>query len=786
MLKRRLLLAFMGMLWLLLATPAWAQSPIEVEVQPFFEARAKQGDFYPVRVLLRNDGAPREVVVAVRFSRDPVEVERLVDLPTGAQKAVTLALPATGFGVNTLRVVVRDSTTHDVFALQDVDIRFYTSENRFVGRLRGAGKGLDFLSTAEMELADVSLDALPEHPALWHMLDMLIISGVDTSSFSPAVQRSLMAWVSRGGTLVLGGGADAAAVLSGLPEAVQPVRLDGVTTVTADDLALLAETTGEPLRVEGAFAFANATPTKGFVQLALDDGRPLLVQQQLGFGTIYWLALDPNQSPFDAWGGREAFWNVLLPPDLVTFAQPVFEPNSWAIRSGASQLLDRSLPSLWLLGVVLLLYILFVGPINYLVLRAKRRLEWAWVTIPLFTLLFSVLTYMWGTRLRGTDLWVIEASIGVVLPNDTMESEGGALFFSPYDETFTLEAPGDTFVNAFAERGDVNFGGPNVLQAKTFRSSDRAQVGPVSMRPGTQVVFYVAPPVQPAPVHIESTLNGEGVTIRITNTGDYPLKNLVLFHEQTRTRHPELAPGETWTVQWGVEHFSPRLTPFFTWPVEYFVESNEMDETYRIAREQFLSGMFNARFMSNMPPPLAENSADPVQSVLQAPLGGDVFFGAWLDAPMYNFGLSDTVLKTRAMHLLVARFSISSPEAPIILPGDIPVWPEAPFDSLMRCNGWWGVGASAEQATFSAWLPQPQPTDRLLVGKVALDSSQRAFDVWNVRTQTWETFTYDGRPVDLPVADYAEASGRVRIRLYGNSGCTYPAIGLRRTGGAGS
>jgi len=219
MLKRRFLLAFMGILWTLLATPAWAQSPIDIEVHPFFDARAKQGDFYPVRVL---------------------------------------GVPAIGFGVNTLRVVVRDPGTQDVLAFQDMSVTSYTSENRFVGRLRGAGKGLDFLSTAEMELGDVSLDALPEQPALWHMLDMLIISGIDTAQLSHALQRSLMAWVSRGGTLVLGGGADAAAVLSGLPEVMQPVRLDGITTVTADDLTLLAETTGEPLRVEGTFAFANA------------------------------------------------------------------------------------------------------------------------------------------------------------------------------------------------------------------------------------------------------------------------------------------------------------------------------------------------------------------------------------------------------------------------------------------------------------------------------------------------------------------------------------------------
>lgn len=789
--RRRLLWLLLGVVWLLFATPVNAQDPIEVDIQPFFDGHMKLGALHPVRIVLHNQGGTRDVVVSARFVGRDALVEREVNLPTGAQKAVTLFMPTSSGLLNkaTLRVTVRDMTSDEVLVRQDVTVTLHTSDVLFVGRVRGAGRGLDFLTSREMQIADIPLDALPEHPAALHMLDMLVISGVETSRLSPAAQRSLVAWVNRGGTLVLGGGADAAAVLSGLPEVVQPVRLGEVTTITADDLEVLADTTGEPIRVSGTFAFANATPTTGFVRLALDDGRPLLVQQRLGFGTIYWLAMDPNQPPFDAWAGREAFWNVLLPPDVVAFAQPVFKPNAWAVQSGTVALLSQSRPSLGLLSIVLLIYILFVGPINYLVLRFKQRLEWAWITIPLFTLVFSGITYMWGTRLRGTELWLIEAAVGFMLPNGTMESEGGVLFFSPIEKKFTIEAPGDTLVSTLTTQS--NFGFQDVSSAKRFRFGDRAQVGPVSMRPGAQVVFYAAPPVQTAPVRIETSLTTETTTIRITNTGEHPLKNLVLFHESTQTRHPELLPGETWTVQWNANVLFPRLIMNFLWPNEYFGETNEADETYRWARQQFVSGLLSTRFSSDVPPPVFEGFMDPLVDSLRAPIGGDVFFGAWLDAPLYNLSIPGaSSVETKAMHLLMARIQLSTPEGEFIPPGDIPVWPEAPLLSQSRCHGWWGVGTANETATFSAWLPAPHPTDTLLLMKMGAamnNTPKRWLDVWNVRTGEWEQVSYTSNaPVRLPVADYTDETGRVRIRVPQDDVCVYPAIGLERTTGAGS
>jgi hypothetical protein len=59
------------------------------------------------------------------------------------------------------------------------------------------------------------------------------------------------------------------------------------------------------------------------------------------------------------------------------------------------------LPTLLQLCGFLLLYIVLIGPINYLLLKRINRREWAWFTIPAMIILFSVLAYRVGFNLRG-------------------------------------------------------------------------------------------------------------------------------------------------------------------------------------------------------------------------------------------------------------------------------------------------------------------------------------------------------------------------------------------------
>src|SRR5205085_852445 len=53
------------------------------------------------------------------------------------------------------------------------------------------------------------------------------------------------------------------------------------------------------------------------------------------------------------------------------------------------------------IAIFLLVYILLIGPVNFIVLRRMRRAELAWITIPALVLIFSVGAYLIGYQSKG-------------------------------------------------------------------------------------------------------------------------------------------------------------------------------------------------------------------------------------------------------------------------------------------------------------------------------------------------------------------------------------------------
>ena len=102
------------------------------------------------------------------------------------------------------------------------------------------------------------------------------------------------------------------------------------------------------------------------------------------------------------------------------------------------------LPNPWLIGGFLLVYVLLVGPLNYLILRARKQLELSWATIPALIAVFVVGAYILGVVTRGTDTRLIQSSVIRVYdnaPQATVDSFIGIL--SPDRRTYDLTFAGD-------------------------------------------------------------------------------------------------------------------------------------------------------------------------------------------------------------------------------------------------------------------------------------------------------------------------------------------------------
>src|SRR5438552_18220789 len=90
---------------------------------------------------------------------------------------------------------------------------------------------------------------------------------------------------------------------------------------------------------------------------------------------------------------------------------PSVASKSNALAPVLGNLPGLDLPSLQLTAGLVLLYVLLVGPVNYLVLGAMRRRALAWVTVPLIAVIAAGGAYGAGVFTKGRSVQANQITI---------------------------------------------------------------------------------------------------------------------------------------------------------------------------------------------------------------------------------------------------------------------------------------------------------------------------------------------------------------------------------------
>lgn len=559
---------------------AQAQAP-KMTVKAAFSGTFKYGEWLPIQVEIENSGGDVEAVVRVRVenSSGSIIFAAPVSLPSGAHKVVPLYVLPNNFS----RVLdVQLASAEKLLVSQQVAVRPQPNISYFVGFLsaqRGALSLVNGVTLPGQErakvLVDIALDEMPERLEGLSAFNTLVINDVDTSKMTTAQAAALQSWVEQGGRLVIGGGPGAQRAFAGLPQALQPVQLQGTQEVQAGDLADLvrfAET--DPLRVPGPFVLAMAKANGGRM-LAGKESLPLIVERSVNKGTVDFVALDVSAAPFEGWSGTQAFWSVLISPGA---AYPDGMPPDASPRQmrndsfygTLSNIPSLDLPSIKWLSILLGLYILLVGPVNYLVLRHSRRMHLAWVTIPVITAVFTGGAFGIGYSMRGSDL--ILNKIALV----EIQKEGPALvtsyvgLFSPRQQSYEIEVQASSLLSP-AQFGYVGQQGPAMPGVSggpemTFIQGRPALVQGLSVNQWSMQSFE-AEDTWPEFGRISGNLSmvNETLTGTIKNDTSHLLKDVVVVVNQRFQRLGDLTPGQEAKVDLGLsdmnrDRMGPNLT----------------------------------------------------------------------------------------------------------------------------------------------------------------------------------------------------------------------------------
>jgi len=540
-----------------LAAPVWsapASSPpgLTMEAEAAFDGYFKYGEWLPVWVQLENSGPDLQAELRVRTTGawGVTTFAAPAPLPTGSRKRIPVYVLPNNFSQE---LEVQLVAGNDLLMVQKVSVTPRPNDSYFVGLVAPERGALALILSASLpgrerpkELIDLPLAELPGRPEGLRSFDCLIINDVDTSSLTPEQGAALEAWVRQGGRLVIGGGAGATHTAAGLPESLLPLVPRSVAEVKV--LPGLADfANSKAIRVPGPFVVATGEPREGRT-LAVQDGLPLVRERALGNGYVDFVALDLAISPFDAWTGTVAFWEKLLSPGAAypEWLPPDISPRQ--IRSeemayALSSLPALDLPSVQGLAALLALYIVLVGPVNYFVLRWRKRLHWAWATIPLITLIFSGGAFGLGYALRGTDLILNKIAIIELQPDGTAGVTSYLGLFSPARRSYEIEVTGSSLLSPLTPEHLWRPGG--AAGEMIFLQSNPSRVRGLAVNQWSMQTFMTEGMwADFGRIVGDLRIEGDGLTGTVRNETAHTLTDVVLILGNHFIRLGDLPPGE--------------------------------------------------------------------------------------------------------------------------------------------------------------------------------------------------------------------------------------------------
>lgn len=530
-----------------------AQTGLALTAQAGFDAYYKEGQWLPLRVSLTNSGPELNGYVRVstlRASGSRLDYTYPIALASGARKELTLYVNVEGFA-NRLQVeYVQDEK---VLATQSPRLSQVATNDLLYGVVATNASAFNFLGRVDPangrgRLAQLTLQDLPTAAQAWQALDVLVFAETDTSLLAAAQKDALKIWLSNGGRLILVGGASWQK-LNGLDDLL-PLRIAGTQTLSLKSLESLAATA---VPNNGVGVVAVGELKGGATVLAAESGFPLLIEKTYGAGRIAFFAVDPTLDPLRTWGGMENIYRHIL---SLASERPgwMLWTRNWASAVEAiGAIPGLGLPHPLLICGFLAAYLVLVGPVNYLFLRAIKRREFAWFTIPLTVILFTVAIYFTGLSLRGTRptlhrLSVVQAWEGV--PRAQVESVIGV--FSPTRSEYDLRVEGDLLLQPLPADNyyralDRSYDG---IQ---FQQGDAAVARGIKVDVGAVTPFLTrgqvaAPQFSSA---LKYTLVGNAVTLEgtVVNKSELTLTDAVLLTMSGVQRVGTFKPNDTVNIK---------------------------------------------------------------------------------------------------------------------------------------------------------------------------------------------------------------------------------------------
>jgi len=552
---------------------------LQFDVWIGYDGIVPQAGWFPVTCEIFNDGPGfnGRFTVAPEHAGSSHSREVLLELPTGTRKRFVIPVFAPAGHNTAWSAYLRDERGKT--RGERINMRPRAEVSRKVpllGALARSFGGVPALPESkpnvqelQTTVARLQVAEFPDHPIALEGLTALYLNSEKALELRPNQVFALLAWVRGGGHLVVNieqpSDVNATPWLRNiLPCQVidlQKVRLNGEMQQWIQNYtnSLSGGFSGaglpprrtpgpgtknpfEALSPDTSFDQAEltaitASSIKGDVQLTV-NGVPMIVEAPHGRGRISALLFSTELEPFRSWKNRPWFWARLigLSPALLTSSDYNVYANQ-SIDGVFGALIDskqvRKLPVAWLL-LILVVYLLVIGPVDQIWLKRINRPMLTWLTFPAYVAFFSALIYFIGYKLRaGENEWNELHIVDLVPHHETAQWRGRtyASIYSSANQRYEIgQVDPGTFSTFRGEFMGLWGAGQESAPARVEQRGNnfRAEV----FVPVWTSLLYVSDWLETAPLPVIASLNRipGGYLLAIDNQADrlLTLSHLVL------------------------------------------------------------------------------------------------------------------------------------------------------------------------------------------------------------------------------------------------------------------
>ena len=503
-------------------------SPLALKAKPL-ALTAKAGRWFPIAVTLSNSGPEVKGEVRLRllnaggFEVNPNDFYATVDLPSNSNKVVWLygrmerpdisgcEISFSGRGFNTIKQNVGIAPLEDeqrlVVTIADNDdgLQSALQSLRANALFRGGKRPQLNPNLQPVRSLQAASANVPDRWIGFDGADMVVLGDFVHTSLAPKQLEALRGWVQGGGNMVVVGGNNAGRLNTSPLRQLWPVAPTNSAPASAAEVQNLA-TSYVPNPQNGADRLGGAPVV--VLRGNLDAGAqlkggtraaPLFAISERGAGRVLQLTYNPGQPPFVGWSGQGALWSDLISssaevrrieigdPQFISYGSTGINPNlnggygaggyyngydetpvspTGQMLRGLGHIKQLTMPPVSQIAWFLALYVFFLVPVNYAVLRLIDKRELAWVTIPVIVAAFSIFAYSAALSIRGKAILtrqvdIVQSSLG----SDKARTDSLLWLFSPKRTSYTLRAGGqDAVVSDYANEAGAKQGALSILE----------------------------------------------------------------------------------------------------------------------------------------------------------------------------------------------------------------------------------------------------------------------------------------------------------------------------------